>query len=379
MSPARAALLAAAGWGGAALTARVLAAHPPAALAQHFFQPLPVIDSCGSWGLQFVALSIVCAVWSSLLALSAVDAVERDGRRSDARAFAAAFGLLLAAVLAWPAVFSSDVYAYAAFGERVLGAPSGPIWSAAHWQWGPSLPPDNYGPGFDAFAAALVLLGHRETLPVLWGFRLAACAALALSVAFFFGASAGRDPRERAAATVALALNPILLWSAAEGHNDLLAIAVVVGGWALARRAPSAGGLIAALAGAIKLPALAAAFAIAAVRRAAPQRFRWGVAAGTAIALAACVPLTLATFGRMQHPSPAPSFPMLYPWYFTWLIPFAAYDRRTRKATLAISAAALLAYVPDAYGSSSIALRAGISGVLLTVAAFAAFRALRRP
>ena len=70
-----------------------------------------------------------------------------------------------------------------------------------------------------------------------------------------------RRPRERAhARPLRSRCNPVAIWCAAEGHNDALALAIVLAGIALARRGhPQIGAfLFRRCAGAVKLPAVVA-------------------------------------------------------------------------------------------------------------------------
>jgi hypothetical protein len=332
----------------------------------------------------------------------------------------------LGTVIAWlaPVLFSSDVYAYAAYGEMArIGlnpysrAPqsSDAILRAAQAQWVTAFPICVYGPAFVAFARTLVtLFAPLGMLAVLDAFRATASLAFLLCIPLAYAAFPGdRGTRLRSAATIGL--NPVLIWCAAEGHNDASALAIVLAGFALARRRwAGLGGALAALSALVKPPGAAAAIAFAVVDR----RARVGVAAGIIAAAAFSLPLLrgvahdLAPHGAYTpqvslQAAFAPLSPVLawivaatvaailairgialcrrqmkegwiwlglaawvlvpnpYPWYGTWLVALAALEPRSRAAGAAmlLSLVALLRYIPDAVATPSPALSAAL-GVL---------------
>lgn len=332
--------------------------------------------------------------------------------------------------IAWfaPVLFSSDVYAYAAYGEMTrIGldpyarAPldtSDVVVRAAQWQWVSAFPICVYGPAFLGLARSIVtVFAPFGVLAQLDAFRAIACAAFLLCVMLACDVYRGdRATRWRAAATIGL--NPVAIWCAAEGHNDALALAVVLAGFALVRRrVVGVGAAVAALSALVKPPGAAAAIALAVVNR----RARIGAAAGIAIAAACSIPLfhgiasQLAPHGRYAPQASlqavlAPLGPILafalaataalalatlgvaslrrgldegwiwlglgawvlvpnpYPWYALWLIALAAMAPRTRVASVAIflSFTSLLRYVPDAIGTPSppLAVALGIAATL---------------
>ncbi len=338
-------------------------------------------------------------------------------RRALDRAAAPPLALVVALTLcgltaAWlsPVLFSSDVYAYAAYGELArIGlnpyalAPTtthDSIVRAAQLQWGTAFPICVYGPAFVAFARFVVTsFAPLGPLAQLDAFRVASSAALLLCIPLAFQAFAGeRARRLRSAATIAL--NPAAIWCAAEGHNDAIALAVVLTGFALvAHRRIAAGAAIAALSALVKPPGIAAALALAFVDR----RARVGALLGVAGAAALCVPLLRAiATGLAPHGIYAPQaslqavvapvspllawilafavaaaialrgatmignarmegwiyfaiavwvlVPNPYPWYGVWLIAVAAMDPHSRagKTAILLSLTAMLRYVPDA-------------------------------
>lgn len=155
--------------------------------------------------------------------------IVRDADAIPRGALLASTGTAAVVALVWPVVFSPDVHAYAAYGVQVLrhaNPYAAPIVSAIHApdlvgplrDWSGSIPRDVYGPLFTlwcAFAAAL-----REPVLVL---RLSFVLAFALAVRFW-------PLYDRRGATL-FAAHPVVMWSVAEGHNDILAFVFVVLAW----------------------------------------------------------------------------------------------------------------------------------------------------
>jgi hypothetical protein len=336
----------------------------------------------------------------------------------------------LALACAWlvPVLFSSDVYAYAAYGElarlgqnpyaHVANASNDALLVDAVWQWGGPFPICVYGPAFVAVAKLVVAaLSPFGTLAQLEGMRAIASAAFLCCVPLAYAAFSG-DFCARLRATATIGLNPVAIWCAAEGHNDALALAVVLAGFALARRRNEAiGAAIVALSGLIKLPGTAAAIALGVVDR----RARPGAAAGLALVAAFSVPLVRgistqlapharyapqASLAAMLAPlgylpallltlAAAAAFgvygvtllrrnltegwicfalggwmlvPNPYPWYALWLVAVAAIGPATRPGAAAIllSVTSLLRYAPDAVGMPNASLSV-ILGMLATL------------
>ena len=173
---------------------------------------------------------------------------------------------------------------------------------AAQVQWVTAFPICLYGPAFVALARFFVTtLAPFGPLAQLDAFRVAACAAFLLCVPLAYGAFAGdRATRLRAAATIGL--NPAAIWCAAEGHNDAIALAVVLAGFVLVRRRfVNAGGAVVALSSLIKPPGIAAAIVLAFVDR----RARVGALAGIVVAVAFSWPLIARALQRNSHPTAA--------------------------------------------------------------------------
>jgi hypothetical protein len=329
-------------------------------------------------------------------------------------------------ILAWfaPVLFSSDVYAYAAYGElarlgldpyvRVAPNSSDALVADAIWQWSGTLPVCVYGPAFVWVAKTIVgALAPFGSLAQLQGMRVLASGALLACVPTAYAAFGGnRAARLRSATTIAL--NPAAIWCAAEGHNDALALFVVLAGFALARRLPAAGAGLVAISALIKLPGAAAAAAFAA----ADRRARLGATVGLAIAALVSAPLLAGIATQVAphgHYAPQASLQALlaplgeipallltaaaaaalvaralislragrvdgwvllglaawllvpnpYPWYGIWLVALAAMAPRTRAAgvALALSFTSLLRYAPDAVTVPGPPLAAALGGL----------------
>ncbi len=368
-------------------------------------QPLGVVTEWGAHGAVLLLALYACIAAAGLLYWYLL-----RGRATPSLPLVTA---LCAAglILAWfaPVLFSSDVYAYAAYGElarlgldpyvRVAPNASDALVADAIWQWSGSLPICVYGPAFVAIAKTIVAaLAPLGTLAQLQGMRVLASGALLACVPAAYAAFGGdRAARLRAAAT--LGVNPVAVWCAAEGHNDALALFVVLAGFALARRLPAAGAALVALSATIKLPGVAAAVGLAA----ADRRTRLGAGAGLAIAALVSLPLLAGVATQVAphgHYAPQASLQALlaplgeipalllagaaaatlaaralialragraegwvllglaawllvpnpYPWYGIWLVALAAMAPRTRAAgvALALSFTSLLRYAPDA-------------------------------
>jgi hypothetical protein len=398
-------------------------------------QPLLVVTDWGRAGAVPVA---------ALLAGIAVAAVGylyalRRSRPVPLLGIVLMSGAGMAIALCAPVFFSSDVYAYAAYGEMArLGMnpyahpPAGiadPVIRAAQVQWITAFPICVYGPAFVAFARALMAtiapLGFAAQLDA---FRAVACISLLLCIVLaHWGYRGNHASRLRAAA--AIGLNPIAIWSAAEGHNDALALAVVLAGLAVARRSPVIAGTIVGLSALIKAPGAAAAIGYALLDR----RAAIGAVAGLTVAAAISVPLLAGFAGNLApHAHYAPSVslqgvfaplgarlavaaalavaltlairgvlllrlrddegwiwlgiaawslvPNPYPWYALWLIALAAISIRSRAAgvAIALSLTSVLRYVPDAVGTLPAPLCVALAIVAsLPFAALIPLRAVR--
>jgi hypothetical protein len=407
----------------AAVVMRALEIHAPAALAIQLAQPLAVLTDAGSFGgLQLSAL--IAALATATLAYCIT-----IGKNPSLGATTLALTAVAVTVCVWriPIAFSSDVYAYAVYGEAALRGldpfarltlvGSDPLLVAARVQWGASLPACVYGWGFIGAAASVVgILAPWGADGQITGLRILASTAMFACGAFTFAAVPG-DRARRLQAAALVGCNPVALWCAAEGHNDALAIAFGLFGCAVARHRPQLGTAMAAMAGALKFPAVVAALPAGVRGRA------WIAAlAGAAVTVAATWPvLTHWTTGANAHGNYAPHvslqgllfavltpalgrvagttltlltaiaagcalgwggiadlrngrpqgwirlalaawvlIPNPYPWYGLWLVAVAAIAPDTREARAAVwlPVGALLRYYPDAAGLPSFRLEA---------------------
>jgi alpha-1,6-mannosyltransferase len=382
-------------------------------------QPLIVVTSWGVLGgfllgLLFVAITIAGFFYWKVV---------RSADRLSLPSLIAIVAVVLAAAWCVPVLFSSDVYAYAAYGElAAIGlnpyahAPAGsldPLLLGATRQWGSAFPICVYGPAFVGLMRAVIsALAPLGTLAQLDGIRLFASAALVVCAPLAYVAFPGeRAAKLRAAATIAS--NPVAIWCAAEGHNDAIALAIVLAGFALARRGlVGIGATIVAFSALVKLPGAIAAIALGSIER--PARFgtvigialaalfsiplfigiatnfaphaRYGAQASLqgifvpfstplALVIASGVSAGLAVCGTVRLRSGKSEgwvwlglalwvlIPNPYPWYGLWLVALAALAPRTRAATSAIllSFTALLRYIPDAVGPPSPAQAVALS------------------
>lgn len=413
-----------------ALLCRYWLLAPPARIAADLAQPLPVVTYWHGFGtLMWLALAgaVGAAAIAYALLLRALLAGDEPDVRRSLRETSAASALAIAAAFTFPVVFSSDVYAYAAYGAMALHGIDpyaharltlhDPLVTAAIWQWGNPPPVCVYGPAFVLVAKFLV--GTFGALGVWWQlFALRAVASLALVACapLAYAAFAGLAPAWRLAAAAGIALNPIAVWSVAEGHNDALMLAVVLAGAALVRHArPAAGAFVVALSALVKAPGLAAAAGLALY--AWPDRPRFArVLAGAGLGTLA-VTLVALPFARgvrnilVPHGHYAPQFspqfalaslttlplgvaltligagtlalygarlalagkgdgaaylalalwlaiPNPYPWYALWIVPVAFVCAGTRAswALLLASVAIVFRYLPDATSANDAAL-----------------------
>ncbi len=405
----------------AGIAMRLLLPHAPARVIGDLAQPLPVVTNWNAFGAAMLCV-LVAGLALATAAYARVRRMTSSATAESPVAIAAIAALSLACAWWLPVSFSSDVYAYAAYGELArLGVdpyahsllPSGnPIFDAAVAQWGNPPPICVYGPPFVWIAAAVVGLTARfGTVFALDGLRALSSCGLVLCTLLAYAAYRGRRS-ERLMAAATIGLNPVILWCAAEGHNDTIALAVALAGFGCARRGfASVGAFVAACSGAIKLPGIVAALPLIVANRRA-----WaGAAAGILVTLAVSVPIFAGVTTHLApHARYAPeasfqaivyslvrpvvsdrdvatvltwsvaaaasigcalaAVPMLrrrapegwtylasagwllvpnpYPWYAVWLVAIAAVAPGTRGATvlLALGFASILRYVPDAVG-----------------------------
>jgi hypothetical protein len=221
-------------------------------------------------------------------------------------ALAAVVVLHLAFALA-PPLFSSDIFAYVAYGRMgalhgispylhgpnaIAGDPSYPF-TGLTWIGTPSV----YGPLFTLLSYALAPLGLAAAM---WTFKLLSAAASLACVALVWSCARRRGVAPLPAALF-VGLNPLLLvWAVGGGHNDLLMIALMLAGvrLALARRS-GAGAAAIVSASAMKLSAgILLPFLALGMRGEQRRRTLAGTAlAAAGLAVAALVAVGTAPFG----------------------------------------------------------------------------------
>ncbi|MDQ2858083.1 MAG: hypothetical protein M3R53_05445 [Candidatus Eremiobacteraeota bacterium] len=420
-----------------AVAARIVLGNAPRALARDLAQPLIVVTAWGNYGAACFAILAVCVLGTTLLALVAALARNAPDSRRGTVAVLTTVALALAACLAWPFIFSSDVYAYAAYGDMarqgldpyriVPAAAHDPFVDAARVQWSGVFPVCVYGPLFVG-AARLAATGGAAygVAATLLGLRAAACAAFLASVALLCAALEGVTPRQKWLALCAYGLNPTLIWSAAEGHNDAYLALVACAAAVLVRSSCSLTAvLLLALTPVWKASgtvlAVAAALHAAFIARLGSGRTLTALGAGTGIAVGIALPPllpALATVGARGTYEPASlqgliglwpalvlagaaaifalaafsrqrsegfawfgiavvvALPNVYPWYGLWLAPLAlaAGGGFAAAALWGATISSALRYLPDATGGpAGIARLAAALGALPLALAFGRF------
>lgn len=270
----------------ATLASRALAYYTPARFSVDVAQPLPVATAWGAFG----TLSLALLGAALLAALAPYALVLREPPRI--RITLASAAIALGAGLWFTPIFSSDVYAYAAYGEmarigldpyahHALPA-TGALFDAVRFQW-PQLPVCVYGETFVALAYAVAAtFAHAPVAAQLTAFRIVSALSV-LAFAALCGIAGGSRGRFAAAF---YACNPLVLWAAIEGHNDSLAIAFALAAIIIARRHAAAGIVAAGVAASVKLPAIGAAVALSAQAFAKQRTAAAAGAAGAALLLA---------------------------------------------------------------------------------------------
>jgi hypothetical protein len=266
----RVALLVPAGFAlGAAACAYALR-QAPAAISTDLAQPVPVVTYWQSFGALMWFTLFGALAFASIGYITTIARIMR-GERVSIAVVAIISASACAAALAFPVVFSSDVYAYAGYGAMALHGMDAysharvtirdPILDAMLWQWGNPPPLCVYGPAFLLLAKGIVAtvspLGPAATL---WAFRLLACAAFLACIPFAYVAFAPLGRSRALLAATGIALNPLAIWACAEGHNDSLAVAAVLASFVIVvHRGPLLGALLATLTTLMKAPAIMAA------------------------------------------------------------------------------------------------------------------------
>ncbi len=359
--------------------------------------PIPVVDAWGTAAIVPLAwlLGIVA------LAAGAYGAAIRVAARLPLRVVLPAIGAALTIALVAPAIFSSDLYAYLAYGERAAHGcnpwgstatcNAGPLAELARIAWHHDPPRLVYGPAFVIVAALVAPLGAIDPRAAVLAWRIAMCLAFLGAIARIAQASGMR-------AAIIVGANPVALWTVGEGHNDALMLLFAAFAFGVTNRARS---LFWIAAIAVKGIALVPALWI--------ER-KWGARVVVLAATVACyLPLLLAvdSSGGVRASTttaydiasllPLPHLiaqagvaillggfllvraprderiaryvllawcllPNAYPWYALWILPFAAYFWGTSTASALVWAAtvSIVRYIPDATIGNDPALRSNI-------------------
>ena len=265
--------------------------------------------------------AFIGAIWLAYFVVLA--ACFEGGRLSRRATFIVVAVSPLAMAVLWPLSFSGDVYSYVGYARLATDHHANPYFAdrtilrAVDDPTAGFMAPllsSPYGPLWNLLSIALVWSTRALGLfGQLLAFKLVAAAALvALAWTVRTLAEQG-EPRRGDAAALAVGLNPLLMIEGpGNGHNDVLMMALVLGGvLALSRRRPRLGALLIGAAAAIKylplvlVPWVAVA---AAVAEASARRRVVAVLAVGALALApdrARVRPVLARAGDARRPGPA--------------------------------------------------------------------------
>lgn len=369
--------------------------------AQVQAQPLAVVTS---WGWSGVAAWALYAVTMALAGIAYGRTIVRAAAY-NALAIRLATALSLVAALAFRFLFSSDVYAYAAYGALAATGENPYVYRTfppAHlvdeewtraigFEW-PSLPAFIYGPAFLAILRATVVATHFNLVHALIALRILELIAFVALI----GVVAYAVPERGTLLAAVIGLNPVVISTVAEGHNDALlalafALSVVV-----ARQRERIGGLLAGLTVLLKATGGVAALALAYATRS--TRMLWWAILGIGLAIAAQLTATHVA-GGYQTMAPTDLvgssaaaivlaargmlalalgmrtlhcvargdraaalanaalviwalYPKDYPWYGVWLLPLAAFtlDRREGPVLIVLTFTSTLRYLSDTYG-----------------------------
>ncbi len=340
-----------------------------------WFGSLPFIaidDRSPLYGHAPIGATAGLCMLAQTIAAIALYRAGRDRRFGRAATFVVGFAcaIMLAAAVATPALTSFDLYAYV--GSANIPDPYNPPRQAFAGDYGlinriygVPIFPSPYGPAWLALSK-LVLAPFHTLGAQLTALRvLGACALLATLGAL-------RAMRFSAVEIALIALNPALvLGFVLDGHNDIVAIALVLWAMALRQRVPLLAVALGVLAGGIKLPFLA----LGALAFARAETFRLRIVGAATIAatgialslvfggsayadairttsrlyraaladpgvdamhvlLAVCAlgAIVLAIIARRYWPSASWSFVALaaafFGWYVAWGLPYAVLERR---------------------------------------------------
>lgn len=264
----------------AAEFARVSLSAAPLSIASDLAQPLPVATTWHDFGGSLFLTLLAAVVVAGIAYTIVLRDIATHLCNTQARAVLISIGLLgvlsVAAAMIFPVVFSSDVYAYGAYGQMAahginpysheLLTANDPLTRAAIWQWGNPPPLCVYGPAFVWLAKTItVALAPAGAVFQLLGLRILSGLSLVACGQLIFWALDKQPVSRRLLASAGVSLNPVALWCASEGHNDALMLVVVLCGFIMLRRfGLTAGSFVIAASSLVKAPGVAAGFVLAA-------------------------------------------------------------------------------------------------------------------
>jgi hypothetical protein len=320
--------------------------------------PFPVImDHDHGWAFLGIFFAFVAVF--ALASLRAVAAVGKTGVKAPVLLLAGV-GVVAVVMTAFPATFSLDSYAYAAFG-RLLGVehvnpylehlaspamPNDPVLIQLVSFLGAPLPDENYGPLWTLLAGALAALVQNGGLGLaVWAHRIAGACALLAACAGLLHCNRALAPQARAQRAALFGLHPLAMYeSAAAGHNDMLMIAPAVWAFALAGDLPLLAGALLGAAVAVKYVAIVAApfLAVLAYRRAGIRGAMSACLAILAVPIILFVPLWPGSTAIGTLFNLGANLIMSLPWLATMWLPSTLTARVA--ATIGVAAAAVVVY-----------------------------------
>ena len=380
--------------------------------------PIPVVDAWGDAAILPLAMLLGIVALASIPYAYAISRAPAMRPSMLLAALAAALSLGFCA----PVLFSNDVYAYLAYGERALhfcdpwGATTtcnaGPLARLAQIAWHHDPPRLVYGPAFVAVAALAASLGAVDPRAALLAWRLG------IGVAFLFAVARIASIFGTRAAII-VGANPLALWTVAEGHNDALMLLAATFAFGTMRRDRLFPWVIAgAIKGIALIPALwrlptlrTRALLVAAtlgcylpliidVARGGGVRASTTVAYDLAslvplphLAAQALVALVLGALFLMKAPREERIprtvlllwclLPNAYPWYALWILPFAAifWGTPSTGALVVAATVSIVRAIPDAAIGNDPALRSSIilMQFMPPIALLVAARLYRKP
>jgi hypothetical protein len=252
-------------------------------------------------GLAGIIVALALMFVSYTLALGAAKSL-------STRAVLISIAVLNGLVLLAPPLLSTDLFSYIAYGR--LGAMYGispylhgpnvisfdPVYSFVGQQW--THTPTAYGPLFTALSYPLAGLGIPANV---FAYKLIA-ALSCLAIVWLVWHAARLRGTNQVEAVALVGLNPVIVvYGVGGGHNDLLMLALLVGGvYVLLRQQAGTGGAMIVAATAVKLTAgMLLPFALAANtgRRMARRADRQRLLAGAAASALVCGLFGLLLFG----------------------------------------------------------------------------------